>query len=65
MSSVIQDIAVEKALKELAPVIAQLSGAVQDLLYKVPSAPEEQGAYILKATVDAEGAVVYEWVSAE
>lgn len=50
-SEVIQDIAVEKALKALAA--------------KMPDAPSEAGSYVLTVTVDAEGNAEYAWVSAE
>lgn len=66
---VIQDVAVEKALKEVvaaeAAALSPITGAIQDLQYKVPTAPEVAGAYVLKATVAADLSVTYEWASAE
>lgn len=66
---VIQDVAVEKALQEVvsgtSDALETIGGAIQDLQYKVPSAPETAGAYVLKATVAADLSVTYEWVSAE
>ena len=66
MSEVIQDIAVEKILKEgIAPAVQQLEGAVQDLTYKVPTPPETAGTYVLQAVVAADLSITYSWVSAE
>lgn len=66
---VIQDAAVEKALQEVvgatSDALAPITGAIQDLQYKVPSAPEVAGTYVLKATVAADLSVTFEWVSAE
>lgn len=66
---VIQDVAVEKALNEVvaaeAAALAPITGAIQDLQYKVPSAPEVAGTYVLKATVAEDLSVTFEWVSAE
>lgn len=66
---VIQDLAVEEALNEVvadeAAALAPIEGAIQDLQYKVPSAPEVAGTYVLKATVAADLSVTFEWVSAE
>ena len=65
MNPVIQDIAVDKILNEgIAPVINELSGAVQDLLYKVPTPPETAGTYVLQAVVAADLSVTYSWVAA-
>lgn len=50
MSGIIQDIAVEEALKAI--------------LAKLPAAPSVDGAYVLTATV-ADGVAEYSWVSAE
>lgn len=65
---VIQDVAVEKALNEISAgssaALEQVNGAIQDLQYKVPAAPEVAGAYVLKATVAEDLSVTYEWVSA-
>lgn len=58
MSEVIQDIAVENVLKQVVPAVEKLSAVI-------PDAPSEAGSYVLTATVDAEGAVEYAWVSAE
>lgn len=66
MSEVIQDIAVEKIIKEgIAPAVDELSSAVQDLTYKVPTPPETAGTYVLQAVVAADLSVTYSWVSAE
>lgn len=66
---VIQDVAVEEALNQVvaneAAALAPIAGAIQDLQYKVPSAPEVAGTYVLKATVAADLSVTFEWVSAE
>ena len=66
---VIQDTAVEQALNEIvageASALAPIEGAIQDLQYKVPSAPEVAGTYVLKATVAADLSVTFEWASAE
>ena len=66
---VIQDKAVEEVLKDLTGDEAvrnlQVLGAkVQDLQYKVPTAPETAGTYVLKATVAADLSVSYAWVAA-
>lgn len=65
---VIQDSAVEAVLNQVvadeAAALAPISSAIQDLQYKVPSAPEVAGAYVLKATVAEDLSVTYEWVSA-
>lgn len=65
----IQDVAAEKALQEVVgatnDALAPIEGAIQDLQYKVPSAPEVAGTYVLKATVAADLSVTFEWVSAE
>ena len=65
---VIQDNAVEAVLKEMSAsnssAIAQVNGAIQDLQYKVPAAPETAGTYVLKATVAADLSVTYAWVAA-
>lgn len=65
---VIQDVAVEQALNEVvadeATALAPIQGAIQDLQYKVPSAPEVAGTYVLKATVAADLSVTFAWVSA-
>lgn len=64
----IQDVAAEKALQEVVgatnDALAPIEGAIQDLQYKVPSAPEVAGTYVLKATVAADLSVTFEWVSA-
>lgn len=64
----IQDSAVEAVLKETAAsnssAMAQVNGAIEDLQYKVPTAPETAGTYVLKATVAADLSVTYAWVSA-
>ena len=66
---VIQDVAVEEALNAVvadeAAALAPITSAIQDLQYKVPSAPEVAGTYVLKATVAADLSVTFEWVSAE
>ena len=66
---VIQDLAAEEALKAVVAdegaALAPIEGAIQDLQYKVPSAPEVAGTYVLKATVAADLSVTFEWVSAE
>ena len=65
MNSVIQDIAVDKILKQgITPAITELSGAVQDLLYKVPTPPETAGTYVLQAVVAEDLSVTYSWVAA-
>lgn len=65
---IIQDVAVEAVLKDMstsnASAMAQVNGAIQDLQYKVPAAPETAGAYVLKATVAEDLSVTYAWVSA-
>lgn len=64
---VIQDSAVEAVLKETAAsnasAMAQVNGAIEDLQYKVPTAPETAGTYVLKATVAADLSVTYAWVA--
>lgn len=64
----IQDSAVEAVLKEMSAsnssAMAQVNGAIEDLQYKVPAAPETAGAYVLKATVAADLSVTYAWVAA-
>lgn len=64
----IQDSAVEAVLKETAAssssAMAQVNGAIEDLQYKVPTAPEVAGTYVLKATVAADLSVTYAWVAA-
>lgn len=66
---VIQDVAVEKALNQVVAdegaALEPIEGAIQDLQYKVPAAPEVAGTYVLKATVAADLSVTFEWVSAE
>lgn len=65
---VIQDNAVEAVLKEMSAssssAMEQVNGAIQDLQYKVPAAPETAGTYVLKATVAADLSVTYAWVAA-
>jgi len=64
----IQDSAVEEVLKEMSAsnssAMAQVNGAIEDLQYKNPSAPETAGAYVLQATVAADGSVTYAYVAA-
>ena len=64
----IQDSAAEAVLKETATsnssAMEQINGAIQDLQYKVPTAPEAAGTYVLKATVAADLSVSYAWVAA-
>ena len=63
----IQDSAVEAVLKETSAsnssAMAQVNGAIEDLQYKVPTAPETAGTYVLKATVAADLSVTYAWVA--
>lgn len=65
---VIQDSAVEAVLKEMSAssssAMEQVNGAIQDLQYKVPAAPETAGTYVLQATVAADLSVTYAWVAA-
>lgn len=68
---VIQDKAAEEVIKAnigadsaLAQRVTVLEGIAQDLQYKVPSAPEVAGTYVLKATVAADLSVTFAWVSA-
>lgn len=64
----IQDSAVEEVLKEMSAsnssAMAQVNGAIEDLQYKNPAAPEQQGVYVLQATVAADGSVTYAYVAA-
>lgn len=67
--NVILDTAAEKVMKnssssELASRVEVLEGVAQDLQYKVPSAPETAGTYVLQATVAADLSVSYAWVAA-
>lgn len=69
---VLMDTEAEKAIKanmagdtSLANRVSVLEGIAQDLQYKVPSAPETEGTYVLKATVAEDLSVTFEWVSAE
>jgi hypothetical protein len=67
--NVILDTAAEKVMKnssssELAGRVEVLEGVAQDLQYKVPTAPETAGTYVLKATVAADLSVTYAWVAA-
>ena len=66
---IIQDSAVEAVLKETsasnASAMAQVNGAIEDLQYKVPTAPETAGAYVLKATVAEDLSVTYAWQAVE
>lgn len=68
--NVILDTAAEKVMKtsgsssELAHKVEVLEGVAQDLQYKVPTAPETAGTYVLKATVAADLSVSYDWVAA-
>lgn len=64
---VIQDKAVEEVLAGITSEEAvrnrQVTEAkVEDLMYKVPNAPEAAGTYTLKATVASNGSVTYAWV---
>jgi hypothetical protein len=66
--NVILDTAAEKVMKnssssELAGRVEVLEGVAQDLQYKVPTAPETAGTYVLKATVAADLSVTYAWVA--
>lgn len=65
---VIQDSAVEAVLKEMSAsnssAIAQINGAIEDLQYKNPAAPETAGVYVLQATVAADGSVTFAYVAA-
>lgn len=64
----IQDSAVEAVLKEMSAsnssAMEEVNGKIEDLQYKVPTAPETAGAYVLKATVAADKSVTYAWVAA-
>ena len=64
---IIQDSAAEAVLKETSAssssAMEQINGAIQDLQYKVPTAPETAGTYVLKATVAADLSVTYAWVA--
>ena len=67
--NVILDTAAEKVMKnssssELAGRVEVLEGVAQDLQYKVPTAPETAGTYVLKATVAADLSVTYAWIAA-
>jgi hypothetical protein len=67
---VILDTAAESAMQvadvtTLASKVEQLEGFAEDMGYKVPSAPETAGTYVLKATVAADLSVTYAWVAAE
>lgn len=65
---VIQDSAVEAVLKEMSAsnssALEQVNGAIEDLQYKNPAAPETAGTYVLQATVAADGSVTYAYVAA-
>lgn len=69
---ILMDKAAEEAIKanmagdtSLASRVTVLEGIAQDLQYKVPSAPEVAGTYVLKATVASDLSVTFAWVSAE
>lgn len=59
---VIQDTAVEEALKALENDESQLGDAIQVIQQKLPDAPTTAGTYVLQVVVTSSGAT-YSWVA--